>query len=283
MVSGMTGFGSSEKGGFRVEVRSLNHKFLDISIKMPPEISRHEIALRELVKERFKRGRFDILILPEEERRVAFKLNNVLAKEIFLELETLRKELGLEREIDMGVLLNWKELFIKETLKYDLNSLFDAFNEAVEEVEKMRLKEGEMLSSLIISSLQKIEALNDEVISLSYSLLKRAKERFTERLSMFIPEELGVDDIKLILEASRIAEKADITEETARIKGYLSYMRKILEDGGKIGKRLDFIIQEIQREINTITSKVEEEEIVKIALNIKAEIETIREQVQNIE
>ncbi|MBI4823075.1 MAG: YicC family protein [Nitrospirae bacterium] len=281
-IQGMTGFGGAEKGGFRVEVRSLNHRFLDITVKMPPMLGRHEMALREMIKERFLRGRFDVFVSTTGEEKVRFRINDAMAKELLVSLDSLKEQLKITKEIDMTVLLAWKELLIQEEPSYDIDSLYSAFKVSLDEVLAMRVKEGTDIETAILKGAERIRRINDEVQSILPQSIESARKNFRERIKAFLVEECA-DDTKLILEASKAVEKVDIVEETTRIKSHLSFFAKILENSGKIGRKLDFLLQELSREANTIASKSEDEEIIKKAVDMKSEIENIKELIQNIQ
>jgi|Deesub1362A_J573_1020465.scaffolds.fasta_scaffold00004_344 uncharacterized protein (TIGR00255 family) len=278
----MTGFGSADRGGFRVEIRSLNHRFMDISIKLPPALGRHEIPLRDILKQKFSRGKFDVYISVTSDAGVSLSVNKEAAKKVFDALNDLKEGLSLDGDIDIGMLLGWKELFMTEEVSYDADALYEAFREAANGVEGMRLREGETLAAELVSRADKLDALNNEIISLCPSVMKECRDRFLQRLKEFLPEG-QYDEIKLIQEASTASEKADITEEVTRLKSHIEQLKKILTDGGTIGRKLDFLLQELNREANTIASKASDSRILNIVIEMKAEIEKMREQVQNIQ
>lgn len=278
----MTGFGSSETGGFRIEIRSLNHRFMDISIKCPPAISKHEIALREILKGKFMRGKFDVYISFLGEVGVKTKLNKAMANEVFAMLTELKEELDIEEAIRIEALLNWRDLFIDEEVHYDSEALFETFNEAVMELERMRLKEGKALSSDISSRVDTIEALNKGIDSKCPEILESSKKRFLERLNTFF-EGFECDDHRLLQEAAALAEKCDITEEVVRLRGHIEHIRSILSEEGAVGRKMDFLVQELHREANTIASKAGDPRVSESVVSMKAEIERVREQVQNVQ
>lgn len=278
----MTGFGSAEADEFRVEIRSLNHRFMDVSIKCPPALSKHEMILREMLKSRFNRGKFDVYISFLGEAGVKARLNMVMAKEVFAMLNELKEELGIEENIGIDTLLNWKDLFIEEEAFYESESLYDAFNEAATGLELMRSKEGGALAMDIGSRVDSIEALNNEVVSRCPGIEESLREKFLKRIRGLF-EGIECDDSRLIQEAAALAEKCDITEEVVRLKGHVGHMRDILSEGGTVGRKMDFLIQELNREANTIASKAVDPGVSDIVVRMKAEIERVREQVQNIQ
>jgi len=275
----MTGFGSSEKGAIRVEVRSLNHRFLEIIIKAPPQMGRHEIPLRNILRERFKRGRFEVFVSRRPGENVNLRVNKALAKQIHEELTSLRDELSLKGEIGIEEFSAWRELFIEEA-EPDALSIYDAFDEAVSEAEKMRLAEGVALMDDISKRAALIDSINEKVASMIPEAMEKAKKGFMEKLGELMQ---GPEEGRLMEVASLVLEKSDITEEVTRIKSHIGHLGRILSDGGAVGRKLDFLLQELNREANTIASKAQETGIIDLAVEMKTEIERIREQAQNLQ
>lgn len=265
-----------------MEVRSLNHRYLEAAIKLPPALVRHEMAIREAVAKKFERGRIDVFVTTTGAEKISLRLNKPLAREISSALQELAKDLGLKDGISIESLLAWKELLITEEAQYDTGPMFEALGEALSGVEAMRLKEGQDIKSRVAEGAGKIEGLNSEIISLAPAALDVAKAKFAERVKMMLPEN-EIDGTKLMYEAAKAGERVDISEEVERIGGHIAYLRKLISGGGKIGRTLDFVLQELYRETNTIASKSESQAIVKAAVVMKAEIESVREQVQNIQ
>lgn len=282
MIQGMTGFGSAENGGFRVEVRSLNHRFMDIFLKMPPVLGRHEMKLRSALQQKFERGKFDVYVSAAGAGRLRLKPNADIAREVHRALVELRDEVGVEGRVDLGMLLHWRDVFINEEVEYDEEALFGAFERAIEGLEEMRAKEGEALAAEIAMRADSLARLNDEVVSIAPQAMEAAKARFFERLEEMFSER-GCEDSRLMQEAAGAAERADITEETTRISNHVAHMRDILGKGGAVGRKLDFLFQELNREANTIASKTDDYRISEIVIEMKAEIEKAREQAQNIQ
>jgi len=277
----MTGYGSAEIEGYRVEARSLNHKYLEINIKGPASIYEYERAIRDEVKKRFQRGKFDISISITDSPVRSLSINEAMAEEIARALKTLRDRLSLEGGIRLSDILIWREAIIREEVEgVEAERLLRALDSALKGVEEMRLKEGEALGSAILSELSVVEGIVRDIEAISPRALETERERFIERTKGFLPT---ANISELLVEAGRAAEDSDITEEVVRIKSHIGYMRKILSEGGKIGKTLDFVLQELYRESNTIASKSQDIDIIRSALLMKASIEGMREQVQNIQ
>lgn len=280
-IQGMTGFGSASRDSFRVEIRSLNHRFMDVTMRMPTELSAHELPLREILKGRFERGKFDVNVsIAGAAGRIAVNINTDAAKEVLDSLNRLKGELGIAGEPDIRTLLEFKGLFIKEDVAYDTGALYDAFGEAASELEKMRLKEGEETLRELSLRAASLEVMNGEIEALSPEVMEAGKKKYFERIKELLP---GEEHLKLLQEAAAIAEKADITEEVSRIKNHIVHMKRILSEGGAVGRKLDFLLQELNREANTIASKTDDYRISSLVIEMKAEIEKSREQVQNLQ
>lgn len=282
MIQSMTGFGSAEKGVFKVEIRSLNHRFLDISIRIPQNLNRHEMALRNKVKERFSRGRFDVMVSTVEGENLKTKINKGLAKEIYDSLHALKDDLSLSGEIGIEIIAGFKEFISTEEIEYNTESLYSAFSEAMDRIKDMRIKEGEAIAKDMLSRLEMVERMNEQISLLCRDAVKKCKERFLERLNLLLGD-TKCDENRVLQEAAIMAEKTDISEEIMRIISHIVQIRKILSDGDTIGRKLEFLLQELNREVNTIASKADDYRISSITIEIKAELEKIREQAQNIQ
>ncbi|KAF0144531.1 MAG: hypothetical protein FD156_1706 [Nitrospirae bacterium] len=282
MVQSMTGFGATEKEGVRVEIRSVNHRFMDISVRLSPLLNEHEIPLRNMLKGKFSRGKFDVLISITGDARIKFKLNTGLAKEIYKSLSALKSELSIPGTIGFETLLNYRDLLVEGEPEYDISSLYGAFSEAMAQLEKMRLDEGKALAKEILGRANRLDSINRELVALSPEIIADYSTRFHERLKELLAG-MEYDRDRVLQEIALMLEKTDITEELARIENHLKQFRKILADDDTIGKRLDFLLQELNREVNTIASKADDLRISNMAIEMKSEIEKIREQVQNIQ
>lgn len=278
----MTGFGSAENNGFRVEIRSLNHRFMDIAIKMPPYMSQYEIPLRNILKTRFQRGRFDVSVSTNNHKATQLKINKEGARNIFTALQDLQKELSIHGKINIDTLVRYSELLIEEDPKYDMDALYAVFNEALMSLEDMRIKEGKLLSEELRDRVESLSTMNNEIKLLAPNEVLRWREKFTERLRLILEPE-GIDNTRIIQEAAIMAEKFDISEETSRIESHIKQFVEILRNGNIIGRKLDFLLQEISREVNTLAYKSSDYAISNLTVEMKTEIEKMREQVQNIQ
>lgn len=282
MVQSMTGFGSSEKNGFRVEIRSLNHRFMDISIKTPPHLSQHDIPLRNILREKFQRGRFDVTVFTDNHKLIQVTINKEMARKIYNAFQELQKELSIPGQIGVDTLAEYKELLIEEEPQYDIDALYAAFHEAVSNLEAMRIREGKMLTEEQRQRAESLKVINDKIKSLTPHLLEKNKEKFYERLGLILDVK-EMDSMRVMQEAAIMVEKLDISEEVNRIGNHIKQFRETLDEGNVVGRKLDFLLQEIGREVNTIAAKSSDYTISSLTVDMKIEIEKMREQVQNIQ
>ena len=282
MIQSMTGFGSAERGPFRVEIRSLNHRFLDISVRIPPQLSHHEVALRNRIREKFSRGRFDLMISTTGEARVSVKINRELAREICNAFRILRDELSLSGDVGIETIAGLREIIIAEETDYDAELLYAAVSEAMDMLGDMRKREGAIIATDILSRLERVAEMKNRIGLLSPDLLRECREKYFERLCSLLGE-APCDGNRVLQEAAIMAEKMDISEEITRLGSHITQMRKILSDDDTIGRKVEFLLQEFTREVNTIASKADDARVSSITVDMKAEIEKMREQAQNIQ
>jgi uncharacterized protein (TIGR00255 family) len=282
MVQSMTGFGSAESGGFRVEVRSLNHRFMEVFVKLPPALGRLDMPIRDGIKARFSRGKFDVFVSVSGVEGIRLALNSAAAAEVHSALKNLKDGLRLGGDIGLEHLLPWKDLFIEEEASREDGRPLEALAEALDGLEKMRRVEGEALAADISSRVEAIDRLKGEIKALGPSVAEASRGKFLEKLRGLLAEG-PFDEAAVLQEASSVAEKSDISEELSRVGSHAAQMSKILKTGGTIGRKLDFLLQELHREANTIASKAGDERVLTSVIEMKAEIERAREQAQNIQ
>ncbi len=282
MIQSMTGFGSGEKGGFKVEIRSLNHRFIDISLKIPPYLSQFDIALRNVIKEKFHRGKFDVTISLNGQQLMQFNINREMARKIYSTLLELQKEFSIPGQIEISTLAGYRELFIEGEPKYNIDALHAAFHEAVSNLEAMRVKEGKLLLEEQYQRVETLNVINNKIKSITPYFLEKYRERFTERLGLILGA-TEIDSTRVIQEAALMAEKIDISEEVSRLENHIKQFIETIDEGDAIGRKLDFLLQEMSREVNTIASKSADYTISNFIVDMKTEIEKMREQVQNIQ
>lgn len=285
----MTGYGRSEvlieDEPFFIEVKTLNHRYLDISLRMPDRFMGLDLRIREEVKKRFSRGSFTISMFLDSTQAPPFKVNIEAARSYLEAAEVLKKELGIRGEADVELLLKTREIFYSDRKSTDLEAAWGAVCKGLEaafgQVAEWRKKEGANLEADLLERLSKIEAL----LSIVEERAPRVKEFYRERLLTEMGKVVkeGVDESRVLLEAAVFAERCDISEEITRIKSHAGMFRTYLASGEPAGKKLDFLSQELFREVNTIGSKANDATLAQTVVEMKWELEKIREQAQNIE
>lgn len=282
MVQSMTGFGSGEAGVFRVEVRSLNHRYMDANVRIPSTLGRMEMELRDRLKKKFQRGKFDVYVNVSGTGEMHVHLDKDAAREIKESLSALGKELNISEEVGMDALLRWKDTFMREEITFDEAELIKAFEAAVEGLFDMRRLEGDTLAGEIRSIAESIAARNDDINNMCPTIMGECRKKYTDRLNDLLKDR-EIDEGRILQEAAQIVEKSDITEELARIRSHVDQMLTILGNGPAVGRKLDFLLQELNREVNTIASKTGDKSVLAHVIDMKAEIERAREQAQNLQ
>ncbi len=282
MTQSMTGFGIAENENFRVEIRSVNHRFIDISIKAPPYMNQYDIPLRNIIKERFHRGKFDIAISMSNHSAAQLQLNKEMAKDIFTALQMLQKELYIPGEITIDTIVEYRELLIEKEPNYNINTLYNVFHEAISDLEAMRMREGKLITQDVMSRIEQLHAMNNEIKALVPKEVARLQEKLTERMKVLLKEE-AIDINRILQEVAIMSERSDISEEVNRIENHVKQFVDVLHSDTAIGRKLDFILQEINREVNTLAYKSNDYTISRLVVDMKTEVEKIREQVQNLQ
>jgi len=278
----MTGYGRGIAGAIKVEVRSFNHKNLDIQIKLPSFLYYYENDIRKLVKSKFSRGHIEVSVTRASETdTVQIRLNKPLAHEYYHALVSLRDELSLSGNIDINVLASYRDIFrLEEEAKVeDMNGAVEA---ALQELEKMRVEEGKNLIDDISGRVQLLADYMNAIEERRGKTIADTKQKLLERLKEFLAD-ITMDESRLIQEAAILIERSDITEEIVRFKSHLGGVGDVLRTDDAVGKKLDFIVQELRREVNTIGSKTNDVEIARHVIEVKHEIEKIKEQIQNLQ
>lgn len=278
----MTGFGSAVNSDFTVEIRSLNHRYVDIVIKIPSYLSQHEMAFRNVIKEKFQRGRFDVTVAIVDGKSPRIKINKEMAKQMFESLQELQKELSIPGTLTVDTIASFRELFIEENTGYNVDALYQAFEKAVLNLKEMRIQEGKILIREICERINTVSEINKQIRILAPDAVNIWREKFTERLSSILGEGI-MDNMRIMQEAAIMAEKLDISEEINRIESHIGQFKEISNKDNAVGKKLDFLLQEIVREVNTLSYKSNNYSISRLAVEMKTELEKIREQVQNIQ
>ncbi|NPB08985.1 MAG: YicC family protein [Thermodesulfobacteria bacterium] len=291
-LKSMTGFGRAEENwetwSLKVEVKSLNHRFLEIIPRLPKRYQALEEKVRREIRERFARGRFEVLvqISGTPPQVAALNLNQDLAEEYLRALRYLKTLFHLPGEVEVTDLLRMREVFTHVETEEDLEKLWQemgpVFERALEDLAEMRAREGAFLEEVLKEHLHKVETLVEEIERLKEPVFEAAKARLEERVKKLLQDQ-EVDPLRLHQEIVFLADKTDFTEELDRLKSHLAQFRKTLQEEGPVGRKLDFLLQEMFREINTLSNKAGSAEISHLAVEIKCTLEKMREQVQNIE
>ena len=292
MIKSMTGFGRCEKATdqykISVEIKSVNHRYLDMSIKMPKKFNYFEAALRNLLKNDIQRGKVDIFITYEDytTQTMQLKYNEGLAAEYMEYFRKMKEQFGLTDDVSVTQLARMPEVLTMEETPEDEDSMWKLLSGAVEEAAKAfvetRIREGEHLKNDLISKLDEMLALVEEIENRSPSIVDEYRARLTEKVKELL-ESNTVDESRIVTETTIFADKICVDEETVRLRSHIAATKKELEAGGSVGRKLDFIAQEMNREANTILSKANDLEVSGKAIELKTGIEKIREQIQNIE
>ena len=294
MIKSMTGFGRSEysdgKRNIICEIRSVNHRYSDITVKMPRRYSFAEDRIKQTVKEKLVRGKVDVSINVENvtESDVVIKLNQLAAKQYYDNLSELKEQFGLTGDIDLGLMAGMPDVLKAVPDVEDEEEITKAIlipvAEASANLEKMRAVEGQRLADDLISKGETIKGILDKIEVRSPLVVKDYMEKLRARITELLDGAAEIPEERILTEAAIFADKCAIDEEITRLNSHLVQLKTILTGSeSTVGKKLDFLVQEMNREANTIGSKANDLEITNNMLNIKAEIEKIREQVQNIE
>lgn len=292
MLKSMTGYGRGEAdaGGqkFTVELKSVNHRFSEVVVRMPRMMSGLEERIRRMILQRIGRGRVDGFISVEETEQKAkqVKVDKALALAYHNAIKELQQSMPVFGEIELRDIINMPNVLEVTDPEEDLEELWPgveaAVNEALDQLINMRSVEGARLCADIEMRLQMIKGLNEEIQKRAPLVVDEYRERLKQRLDEWQTQSI-LDENRLVSEIAIFAERSNITEETVRLTSHLEQMAKCLQSEEPAGRKLDFIVQEMNREINTIGSKANDLQISKAVINAKSELEKIREQVQNIE
>ena len=291
MIKSMTGYGkaniSKNERNYQVEIKSVNHRYLDINIKMPKAISYLEEDIKNCISSQIKRGKVDVFITFENNSSEGknIKINTEIAKMYINELKKLADEEGILSNIEVTEISKYPDvLTIQNNMEDELikKELEEVVTKTVQSLIQMRIAEGKKIYEDIGQRLDKIKEIVEKISSLSTGLI----DEYVVKLEGRIKELLGkqeIDEARLAQEVVIYADKCSIQEEVTRLRSHISQMKDLLNNDEAVGKKLDFLIQEMNRETNTIGAKSNNLEITNEVINIKTELEDIREQIQNIE
>lgn len=293
MIKSMTGFGRGEHNdelyNLKIEIKAVNHRYNDITVKMPRHISYLEEKVKKIIKEEINRGKVDCYINLEyiNQSSTEIKVDIELAKSYKLALEELSNELNLKDDIRLNNILNISDIIKTERKELDedtiWNSLKEALDIALTDIMTMKTAEGEALKEDMTMRLKFIEEIILRIEKRSPVVVEEYRDKLHERIKSLLDKDANIDEDRIAYEVVFFADKSNIDEEVVRLKSHINQFMNILEESDAIGRKLDFLIQEMNREINTIGSKANDMMISQDVVEVKAEIEKIREQVQNVE
>jgi len=292
MIKSMTGFGraevSDEERKFTVEMKSVNHRYLDINLRMPKKLSIFEAAIRNLLKKYIQRGKVDVFIFYEDytASRVTVKYNKEIAGEYAAYLKEMSEEFQLENDIKISALASYPEVFSMEEQTLDEKELWEmleaGLRQAAQQFVASRSNEGIRLCEDLVTKLDEMKKSVEFIEKRSPEILQEYREKLQLKTKELL-EDSQIEESRIAAEVVLFADKICTDEETVRLSSHINNVQSVLSEGGGIGRKLDFIAQEMNREANTILSKANDLEISNAAINLKTEIEKVREQIQNIE
>ena len=292
MIKSMTGFGRCEvqkdSRKFTVEMKGVNHRYLDVNIRMPKKLNFFESGIRTLLKSYATRGKVDIFITYEDtsQAQVSVKYNSVLAGEYLKYLKQMEEEFGLENDVRVSTLARFPEVFTMEEQSVDEEELWNGLKEALEgafeQFVETRTAEGQNLKKDILDKLDLLEELVGYIEERSPQIVAEYRTKLEDKVRELLAD-TQMEESRIAAEVILFADKICTDEEVVRLKSHITHMRNTLEEDEGIGRKLDFIAQEMNREANTILSKANDISVSDHAISLKTEIEKIREQIQNRE
>ncbi len=294
MIDSMTGFGRAEASGADknvfAEIRSVNHRYLDLSVKMPRRLGAFEADVREYLKKNIARGKVEVRIIFEDlsEGQKNLRYDPIIAKSYIESFERMEKELGIKNDVSVSLLSRMDGVFetqSNEELDDDkeLKALvLKAVEDAYTAFSDMRQKEGEALKKDLYTKLDGMLSYVSRIEDIYPQVVEEYRKSLYEKVNEILKDS-AIDESRVASEVIIYADKICVDEETVRLRTHIESMKKTLSDGGAVGRKLDFIAQEMNRESNTILSKSSNADIADIAIEMKTDVEKIREQVQNIE
>ena len=292
MIKSMTGFGRyeavNEERKIVVEIKSVNHRYSDISVKLPKKLSFFETSIRNLLKGYISRGKVDVYVTYEDyaEGKVCVKYNEDIAIEYWNHLNELSRRLQMENDVTVSMLSRYPDVFSLEEQSVDEDQLGEALQDAVskaaEQFVQSRLDEGENLKKDILSKADKLLELVTYIEGRFPEMMAEYREKLLNKVHEVL-EDKQIDEAVLATELIIYSDKVCVDEETVRLRSHIANLQATMNEGENVGRKLDFIAQEMNREANTILSKANDIEVSNKAIDLKTEIEKIREQIQNIE
>ena len=292
MIKSMTGYGRGKQllhgRDITVEVRSVNNRYLDCTVKLPRMLSFTEDAIKQAVKGTISRGKVDVFVSMRAEGAsdVQVTLNAPMVEGYLAAMRQMARDYGIQEDISVSLLSRMSDVFTVEKPQVDEDALqadlLQVAGKALESFDAMRTREGKALEEDLRSRGKTIEGLVSQVEAGSAQTVSDYRTRLENKLREVL-QNTAIDESRILTEAAIFADKVAVDEETVRLRSHLEQMNNMLTTGGAVGRKLDFLLQEMNREANTIGSKCSDVRLARIVVDIKAEMEKIREQTQNIE
>ncbi len=292
MIKSMTGFGRCEiqkdSRKFVVELKSVNHRYLDLNIRMPKKFNFFETAIRNLLKQYVNRGKIDVFITYENAKdgEGTLKYNSTLASEYMKAFKQIQEDFHLDQDVRVSTLARFPEVLSMEERSEDEEELWNGLKEALEGAFKQlvstRVAEGERLKEDVLEKLSGMESFITYIEQRSPQIVSEYRAKLQEKVSELL-QNTQIDEGRMAAEVVLYADKICTDEEVVRLRSHITHMRETFDEDDGIGRKLDFIAQEMNREANTILSKANDIEVSNYAIGLKTEIEKVREQIQNIE
>jgi len=293
MIYSMTGFGRGEASEglhrFIVEIKTVNHRYLDILIRMPKKLNQFEEQIKGLIKNQISRGRVEVYITAEESVADDFVItpNYIVLDQYHRALKEMKTRYGLDDPIGLSLMARYPDALKVESKETDEDALWAALSgatgAALTALIGMREREGQALKADILERIDVIRSAGKQIEQFSPQIIENFRQRMTERIREILSETVELDEARILHEVAIYADKSNIAEEIVRLNCHLDQAGRILSEPAPAGRKLDFLVQELNREINTIGSKSPDIGIANVVIEIKSEIEKIREQIQNIE
>ena len=292
MIKSMTGFGhgtaESDNYSLTVEIKAVNHRFCELYVRSPKQLSIFEDSIKKAINNRIHRGKVDIFISFERTgiKKPLLKVDKELALAYYNAMSELAEECHIASEIKINNLVNLPGIFTLETGEDDQEELENLLNTAIDAaldgVIAMRTVEGEALAADLLAHVALVEEATQSIASVASTVVQEQKQKLEQRIALLL-DDIEVDQARLANELAFFADKVDINEELTRLFSHIEQFRQTVNSDGSVGRKLDFILQEMLREINTIGSKSNNLSINNLVINNKNELEKIKEQVQNVE
>jgi len=292
MIKSMTGYGSAtgtyEKIGITVELRSVNNRFLDCSVRIPRVYAAAEEPMKSLVQGRISRGKVDVFVTIDASAAddVVIRVNEPLAAAYHQAFEQLSSDYQVPNDLTAGILARFPDVLLVEKKEADAEAVTKAIcqvlSEALDNFDAMRLAEGNKLRSDILTRANEIERLTELAAIRSPITVEDYRKKLEQRMKEVL-ENTTIEESRILTEAAIFADRVAVNEEIVRLRSHLAQLRDFMDSEVPIGRKIDFLVQEFNREANTLGSKGNDLEMARIVVDLKAEIEKVREQIQNIE